>query len=217
MTLITVLRGVCLAAFAVNACLHLFWKKHGNMTKALILPTILLCYLTTAQTVSPVIIGAAAAAWAGDVLLMKSGFRWFTAGGIAFMLGHMLFGLSYLPFVQAGAVSVPLTAGAAVLYCAVSFVTVWCIRGDTPKNTNGLLLVYLLTNAFMNVLALAVLQSNHTLPGVMIFAGALLFFISDNALFFECFHHKKPNLFITVMGTYIAGVFLIMTGSALMG
>lgn len=200
--------------FCVNSFFHLFRKKYGNLTKALILPSILACYLLLADNYSVVLILGMFFSWLGDVLLEKQGFRWFTAGGIAFIASHLLYGLSYIPHSFDGEVSAFIVVPVAAVYCIVSAVTIFSIRRTAPKNSVFLLYVYLLANSFMNVIAFIQLMNNRDVSAIIVYIGAVLFFISDNCLFIECFHRKKPNLFIPVMGTYIFGEFFIAAGSA---
>lgn len=204
-----------LSFFAVNALLHLFLHKFGNLTKALIMPSILLCCFCVNRALPPVLIAAVVTSWLGDVLLEKNGFKWFTAGGLAFMASHMLYGLSYIPAINANKPPLLVLIPAVLIYCAVSCSTVWNIRKTAPKNSAVLLLLYLFTNAFMNILALMQLVTCVSTLTVIIYIGAVLFFISDNCLFYECFHKSKPNLFVPVMATYITGEFMIAFCSAL--
>lgn len=176
------------------------------------MPSVFLCCICADKTVPAILIGAVAASWLGDVLLEREGFRWFVSGGLAFIVSHLLYGLSYIPYVDFGKVSFAVIISAAVIYAVISFTTVWNIRKTAPKNSHPLLLLYLFTNGFMNVLALTQMLSNISAVSVAIYIGAVLFFISDNCLFYECFHSKKPNLFVPVMATYIVGEFLIAFG-----
>lgn len=212
----TIFRIVSFAFFAINSVLHLFWKKHGSLTKSLILPSIMLCYFSIAETISPVWVIAAIASWLGDVFLIKPGVKWFTAGGLFFMLSHMVYGLSYIPKIDFSSLNFILVAVISVIYCAAAAITIFLIRKSAPERMAPLLYIYLLTNAFMNILALMTMLSSLNPFGILIYIGAVLFFISDNFLFIECFHEKKPNYFRTVMSTYITGEFLIALGSALL-
>lgn len=204
-----------LILFLTNSFLHLFWKKHSNLTKALIMPTVILCGYLTGGRPETVTLIAALFSWLGDILLEKNGFRWFTAGGLAFIVSHLCYGLSYIPDINAGAFNPYVLIPVCILYLAAAVSTVWNIRKSAPEKSSGLLLIYLLSNAFMNTLALMVMLGTKSVYGIIIYIGAVLFFISDNCLFYECFHPKKPNLFVPVMATYIFGEFMIVVGSAL--
>lgn len=204
-----------LVFFVVNSLFHLFLHKFGNITKALIMPSILICCFCINRPISPILIGAVAASWLGDVLLERDGFRWFTAGGLAFMASHMLYGLSYIPAISFSNVPAAVVITIAIVYCVISCSTIYNIRKTAPEKSMILLLLYLFTNAFMNILALTRMLSNFSIFSIIIYIGAVLFFISDNCLFYECFHSKKPNLFVPVMATYIAGEFMIAVGSVL--
>lgn len=210
----TAFRIICFTVFAINSVLHLFWNKHGNITKAIILPSIMLCYFSVAETISPVWVIAAVASWLGDVLLMKQNIKWFTAGGLFFMLSHLAYGLSYIPHIDFHSLNFIDVIIVSAVYCIIAGVTVFLIRRTAPERMAPLLYIYLLTNAFMNVLALMTVMCNQNVYGAIIYIGAVLFFISDNFLFIEMFYKGRPNFFRTVMSTYILGEFLIALGSA---
>ncbi len=206
-----------LAAVIIVSLLHLFWKKHGNLTKALLLPSILVYYLVSAAKPSVIIIIAICASWLGDVLLEKSGIKWFTAGGISFMLSHLMYTAAYALRTDFGAVKAAIVIPAAAVYIAVTLLTIKAIKPSAPKNLIFPLWLYLFFNASMNTFALMLLTARPCAGSAVIFAGAVLFFISDNCLFIECFHSKKPNLFYPVMGTYIVGEFMIAQGLIMLG
>lgn len=210
----TAFRIFCFTVFSVNSVLHLFRKEHGNITKSLILPTIMLCYFSVAEAISPVWVIAAVASWLGDVLLMKQSIKWFAAGGLFFMLSHLAYGLSYIPKIDFHSLNLIIVIIVSAIYCIIAGITVFLIRRTAPERMAPLLYIYLLTNAFMNVLALMIMISNRNRAGIMIYIGAVLFFISDNFLFIELFYKGRPNFFRTVMSTYIIGEFLIALGSA---
>lgn len=205
-----------LVLFAVNTALHLFWGKFKNLTKALIIPTVLVVYFCFVKEISWVFVAAVAASWLGDVLLEKQGNAWFTAGGIAFMLSHLLFSVSYIPFIGFHSKRLLLAIPVACVYLLIGLLT----AKKTGKTENsigtGLIFLYLMFNAVMNILAFCLLLCKPSLAGALIYCGAILFYVSDNCLFFEVFRPNGKDWFITVIGTYIAGEFLIALGMALM-
>lgn len=77
---------------------------------------------------------------------------------------------------------------------------------------HGLRFLYLSLNAMMNIFMLMHMTSAFGTGSLLMFIGAVLFFVSDNFLFLEFFHRKKPDFFYVVMPTYIAGEFLIAHG-----
>lgn len=214
MKTVDILRIAAFLIFAVNALLHLFWHKHGNLTKALLLPSVLLCYLLVADDISVFAVIAFIASFLGDVLLEKSGPKWFTAGGISFMFSHLMFTLFYSTKIDFSRVNIILIPVASIIYFFALFTTISKIKQPGLQIKPGLLMLYLLINGAMNIFALMLLQTLPCIGTVLIYAGAVLFFVSDNCLFIECFHKKKPNLFYPVMVTYIAGEFLIAMGAA---
>lgn len=210
------LKYIFLALILTVSALHLFMHKHGNLTKALLLPSIALYYISCEPSPSPVFLLALAASWLGDVLLMRQGTKWFTAGGISFMLSHLLLIISYAPNINFHSLRLYILLPAAVLYCFADAMIIRAIKPDAPAGMSAPLYFYLFMNASMNVSALMQLMSAGSFGSVVTYVGAILFFISDCSLFMQQFYKKDfKNSFLLVMFTYIAGEFLITQGTIL--
>lgn len=205
-------RYICLALVLMISALHLFVPKKKNLTKAMLLPMILVYYLACSQAPSWVVVAALIFSWFGDVLLIPNGTKWFVAGGIAFMLSHISFIGAYAGDIVFGKKVILPAALLYVVYLAAAALVITRIRPYTGKLTPALYL-YLSVNALMNTFAFMRLLSVPGLPAALTYVGAVLFFISDNTLFFGCFYEKKKHdTFLPVMATYILGELLITQG-----
>ena len=158
--------------------------------------------------------------WLGDMLLIPDGVKWFSSGGVAFLLSHLLFIFAYN---ESGIVFSAISPVVIVLVSLVYAVTVCLVfsklRPSLPKGLFYPMFAYLLTNGAMNCFAWFRLLSGScsTLCGLITGIGALLFFISDCTLFFVRFDKKFPiKSHFTVMLTYSVGEFLIALGFMLL-
>lgn len=207
-----ILKFVAVALYVVNALLHVFWKKHKNTTKTFLLITVMLYYITACKNLSVIIILAFLFSWAGDVLLEKNSTKFFVLGGISFMMTHLMLTIWNIMNTDFGGVNIPVTVAAAAGYLALCGLTLYLIRDSSVNVNHGLRLLYLSLNAMMNIFMLMHMMSAFSLGSLLMYIGAVLFFVSDNFLFIEVFHRKKPDLFYIVMPTYIVGEFLIAHG-----
>lgn len=206
------------AVFVIASAIHLYGSYISNRklrawSKGFILPALLGWYCCSASPVRWVVVAALLASWLGDVLLIPRGVKWFTAGGISFMLSHIFFIFAYYPHVTFQTIPV----WTLVIAAAVYFIAVWFIfralRQHLPKALFFPMFFYLLVNGAMNCFAFYQLLSNACAASAVTFAGAMLFFASDSILFFVRF--KKDSIWrshFLVMLTYIFAEFLIVWG-----
>ncbi len=207
-----------LAVFIVSTAIHLYASlkkdtKLRNITKPFILLSLLGFYVLTASSISVFIILALAFSWLGDVLLMPKGTKWFTAGGIAFMISHAFFIAGYCKDIDFTAIPIWLI----VLLGAFFVITVSFIfsklKPHLPKALFYPMFLYLLINGAMNCFAIFRLISNPTAATITTAIGAALFFISDSSLFFVRFNKEsRMKTHFIVMLTYSIGEFLIVLG-----
>lgn len=212
------MKYVFLAIFIIVTSIHLYAslkqdKKLRNQTKPFILLSLLGFYLLAARTPSTWIILALIFSWLGDVLLMPKGVKWFTAGGICFMISHVFFILGYMKEVDFATIPVWLVILLAVLF----FAAVTCIfsklKPHLPKALFYPMYLYLLINGAMNCFAIFRWVSFPAAATVITAIGAILFFISDSSLFFVRFNKdSRLKTHFLVMLTYSIGEFLIVLG-----
>lgn len=214
-----------LAIFIVFTGVHLYASKIKRAslrmaTKPVILLAILGFYLEYVHCVgaepSVFLILAIVTSWLGDVLLIPSGKSWFTAGGIAFLVSHLLFMLAYIESgISFGALSPAAVIPIVLIYTAAVCAVFRLLRPHLPKSLFYSMFAYLLTNAAMNCFAWFRLLSGvcSFVFGLITAIGALLFFVSDCILFFVRFDKKfRTRSHFLVMLTYSVGEFLIVLG-----
>ena len=214
------MRFVFLALFAAFSAVHLVhsWQDNARLrarTKPFLLLFLLLWYVTAAKEPLGFLIAALAFSWLGDVLLIPKGNKWFTAGGIAFMVSHLFFVLTYLPEIRFDRIIWWILIPAAAVYTVVSWKIILALMGTTPKKMLLPMHFYLICNSVMNVCSLAQLMSLRSAGAWIAYIGAVLFFVSDCCLFLVRYHRNKDLVFkkhFTVMLTYLLGEFLICLG-----
>lgn len=212
------MKYVFLAVFIIATAIHLYAslkqdKKMRNMTKPFILLALLGFYVLAARVPSTFIILALIFSWLGDVLLMPKGVKWFTAGGIAFMISHVFFILGYLKDVNFAAIPVWLVILLAVFFVSVVTYIFSKLKPHLPKALFYPMFLYLLINGAMNCFAIFRWVSVPSAATLTTAIGAALFFISDSSLFFVRFNKdSRLKTHFLVMLTYSISELLIVLG-----
>ncbi len=207
-----------LAVFLLSTAIHLYASLRKDtrlrgISKPFILLSLLAFYFCAARSLSVAVILALVFSWLGDVLLIPKGIKWFTAGGISFMISHAFFIAAYLKDVVFSAIPVLLVIFLAVFFTLTVAFIFSKLKPHLPKALFYPMFLYLLINGAMNCFAVFRCVSGPALTTITTAVGAALFFVSDTALFFVRF--KKDGLLKThflVMLTYSVGEFLIVLG-----
>lgn len=221
------MKYLILSLLVIFTAVHLYhsWKddsKKRPFTKPFLIPLIAVFYLVcinNTEEINTVLLAALATSWLGDVLLIPTGIKWFAAGGISFLVSHISFICIFASLISFESVNLMYVIPAAAVY----LITVFCIfRSLIPHNNNkplfAAMCMYLLANGTMNIFAFTNMVGNPCPASISVYAGALLFFISDSCLFILKFHPNKKLIFkkhFTVMLTYVLGEFLITYGMIL--
>ena len=212
------MKYVFLAVFLVSTAVHLYASlrkdtRLRNMTKPFILLSLLGFYVLAARSVSAAVVLALLFSWLGDVLLIPKGVKWFTAGGIAFMISHAFFVAAYTKDVVFSRIPVFLIVLLAVFFAAAVAFIFSKLKPHLPKALFYPMFLYLLINGTMNCFDIFRCVSAPSAATLTTAIGAALFFVSDTALFFVRF--KKDSRLKThflVMLTYSIGELLIVLG-----
>ena len=215
---IKMMKHLSIILFVISTVVHLYAslkndKKLRDLSKPFILLTLLGFYCFSVERISLTVVLALVFSWLGDVLLMPKGVKWFTAGGISFMISHFFFILSYLKSIDFTKVGIlPIVCLAGFFFAVVTFIFSR-LRPYLPKTLFYPMYLYLLINGAMNCFALFRYLSDPSLAGIVTAIGAALFFISDSTLFFVRFKKDgKLRTHFLVMFTYAIGEFLIVLG-----
>lgn len=207
-----------LIIFIVMTSIHLYAslkknKKLRDITKPFILTSLLGYYFLATKEIRTVTILALLFSWIGDVFLIGPGVKWFTVGGISFMISHFFFILSYIPDITFTNMNLYIVLVLGVIFFIAVSIIFSKLKAHLPKALFYPMYLYLLINGSMNCFAVYRMLSNINIQTVTTCIGAFLFFISDSSLFFVRF--DKNSILKThflVMLTYSIGEFLIVLG-----
>ena len=209
---------IVLILFFIVTAIHLYAslkqdKPLRNKTKPFILLLLLAFYWLSAEKILITVILALIFSWIGDVLLIPRGVKWFTAGGIAFMVSHIFFILTYARLTDFSRISRVWMIILPVLFITSTLIIFSKLRPHLPKALFYPMLLYLLINGGLNCFAWFRSMANPGLAAVITAIGALLFYISDSSLFFVRFDKNSPlkTQFLGML-TYSIGEFLIVLG-----
>lgn len=209
---------LALTIFIVSTTIHLYAslkqnKKLRNYTKPFILASLLWWYVIDCANPSKTMIAALLFSWLGDVLLIGPGVKYFTIGGISFMASHIFFILSYNQFVDFSKINPIIISVLAVFFIITVSIIFSKLKQHLPKPLFYPMALYLLINGTMNCFAVFRVISNTSAATLITCIGAVLFFISDSALFFVRFNKNgRLKTHFLVMLTYSIGEFLIVLG-----
>ena len=204
--------------FVLSTAIHLYAslkkdQKLRNYTKPFILTSLLVFYVVSTKEVRTFIILALIFSWIGDLFLMIPGVKWFTVGGISFMISHFFFILGYLPDITFRSVNPIIVGILAVFFIIVVSIIFKKLKAHLPKPLFYPMYLYLLINGGMNCFAVFRMLSNMNISTITTCIGAFLFFLSDSTLFFVRFKKdSKLKTHFIVMLTYSIGEFLIVLG-----
>ena len=207
-----------LAVFLISTAIHLYASlkkdtKLRNISKPFILLSLLGFYVTAARVISIAIILALIFSWIGDVLLIPKGVKWFTAGGISFMISHAFFIVGYCRDIVFSKIPVFLIVLLSVFFAVTVSFIFSKLKPHLPKALFYPMFLYLLINGTMNCFAIFRCVSVPSAATVITAVGAALFFVSDSSLFFVRFDKdSKLKTHFLVMLTYSIGEFLIVLG-----
>ncbi len=212
------MKTVFLAVFIVSTAVHLYASiqknsRLRNVTKPFLLLSLLGFYVLAARSPETAIILALLFSWLGDVLLIPKGTKWFTAGGIAFMVSHAFFIVGYCRDVDFAKIPVPLILGLALFFTVTVAFIFSRLKPHLPKALFYPMFFYLLINGAMNCFAIFRCVSAPSAATLTTAIGAALFFISDTSLFFVRFNKEsRLKTHFLVMLTYSVGELLIVLG-----
>lgn len=209
---------IALALFFIVTGVHLYAsirqdKALRAKTKPFILLTLLAYYCFSAEPVLMTVVLALIFSWIGDVLLIPHGNKWFTAGGISFMISHFFFVITYARMTDMSKVPQAALIVLPLMFAAATVIIFIKLQPHLPKPLFWPMLLYLLINGSMNCFAWFRSMSSPGTAASITAIGALLFYISDTSLFFVRFNENgRLKTHFLVMLTYSLGEFLIVLG-----
>lgn len=189
------------------------FPQFHTITKPLILPTLMAYLLTSTQQRSNYFLAALVFCWAGDVLLMFSGEKFFIFGLVAFLTGHLLYVVSYrqMKYNTEGGLlpTQKLRFSFPIILAGTGLVAVLFPYLGGLKIP---VMVYALVITVMAMQALFRYGFTNPKSFYLVFAGALFFMLSDSLLAINKFMSPLPLASLLIMTTYILAQYLIVEG-----
>ncbi|EGW41911.1 lysoplasmalogenase [Desulfosporosinus sp. OT] len=182
------------------------------LTKPLLVPLIILFYLTSAEDINWFIVTALFFGFLGDVSLLWGSKRIFFAIGLfSFLVGHLLYILAFLQSIPHFEV-IPIW----FLIFLIPYILYGCalLRILRP-NLNKMIVpvsIYMSIILMMSFTSLCCIWNGFTLQFILPFIGSLLFIVSDTVLAYNNFNAPLKNYETLIMGTYIFAQVLIVAG-----
>ena len=212
------MKTLSLTIFLIATTIHLYAstksdKKLRNITKPFIVTALLMYYCFATSDIKLIVVLALIFAWLGDLLLILKGNKYFTIGGISFMISHFFLVLSYNEEVIFERIDPIVIIILALLFIGIVSYIFSHLKRYLPKVLFFSMFLYLLINGMMNCFAIFRMLSNINIATITTCIGSILFFISDSSLFFIKFNKDSiQKTHFWVMFTYSFGVLLIVLG-----
>ena len=212
------MKYLMLVIFTITTTVHLYAsyntnQKLRNISKPWILLSLLGFYLFSTDNIQTTVVLALIFSWIGDMFLILKGVKWFTVGGISFMISHFFFILSYAKYVDFNSLNKVIVVSLILLFIISSTIIFKYLKPHLPKPLFYPMYLYLIINGMMNCFAWFRAMSMSAKASIITAIGALLFYISDCSLFFVRFDKdSKLKTHFLVMLTYSIGELLIVLG-----
>jgi uncharacterized membrane protein YhhN len=188
-------------------------KKLCTVTKPLLMPLLALTATTVLQPYLPgalytLIFTVTALAWgtAGDVFLLFTDEKHFTAGALCFLAGHLFWIAQYSR--SYSAFSLPETV-IGIVSIAAFLSAVYFMLGRPKGVMGGGIIVYGAVLCTLVLTGTAAVCAYSTLSAGLYLAGALFFLVSDSMLGFSVMKKQFPLSHFLIMITYIAAQTLL--------
>ena len=208
--------SIILGVYALAGLVHeisaiRFWEAIRKITKAVLMPILLVFYLLTTHNVLAAALAAIILSWTGDIFLIrKDEPKFFRLGLLAFLLSHVFYIISLI-IITHGLKFPALIASIAVALAAELLLPKII---NPPKAMRGAVIVYGIVILAMSVCALQYMLSSLSVSSIMIFSGSIVFIFSDTLMTYLSFG-KKPKYFNAItMLPYIIAQGLIVFGLA---
>jgi uncharacterized membrane protein YhhN len=209
---------VFLTLFMLVSLYHLYVclalkEQPRRITKPLLMPLLLGAYLSMGKA-SPLMILALIASLAGDVWLLDMREARIKPGIASFLICQLLYIAQWAvhtEWIHATALGLLVPT---VFYIAVGVALYRYLGGGNGfAHMRPPVLAYLTVILCMSFMSLQYMLTTSGWPGRLIFAGSLVFMVSDTTLAFETFRAPFRHSNFVIMATYLAAQLLIILGA----
>jgi uncharacterized membrane protein YhhN len=208
--------AIILGVYALAGVVHevsavRFWETTRKITKAALMPVLLIYYIVTANNPLVAAIVAIVFSWLGDIFLIrKEEPKFFRLGLVAFLLSHVFYIVTLALMTRSFHIPVLVVSIAVALAAELLLPKII----NPPKAMRGAVIVYGIVILAMCVYALQYMLSGLSPGSILLFAGSVVFVFSDTLMTYLSFG-KKPKYFNAItMLPYIIAQGLIIFGLA---
>jgi uncharacterized membrane protein YhhN len=210
---------IFLGAYIVTGLINLtsaafFWELPRKISKAALMPVLLIFYLFSAG-VEPLIsvIAALFFSWAGDVLLIKKDDpRFFKLGLAAFLVSHIFYIITFL--FLAGSLHLIALIVSVVIAVPMGFLILKLL--NPAKAMKIPVTAYAVVIEAMSLAALQLMLARFNGPTMLVFAGSLAYIFADSFMAYFSFNGKPKYFNLITMLPYIIVQGCIVSGLVLL-
>jgi uncharacterized membrane protein YhhN len=198
-----------LAAFANIFAIRRDKHTVRLVSKACLMPLIVLFYIFKSHAFSFNIVFALIFSWCGDILLVNPRKFRLYAGMACFLAAHILYIIALIN----------LTPEINIMAFIFSFLLIlsaecfFALKLPVPKNNKFSIIIYGIAIGLLVVSSLQVFMWHKNMVGISLVIGSILFFISDAVLgYFNTMKTMTKNALTVVMVSYILAQACIVVG-----
>ncbi|MCL2782877.1 MAG: lysoplasmalogenase [Propionibacteriaceae bacterium] len=203
----------CLVAI-VNLVSAAFFKETiRKLSKACLMPALVVCYLLGPQHILIWVIAALIASWIGDILLInKDNPAFFKLGLAAFLISHALYIVAFLTL--AGSLNVFALIISVILAIPLTLAILKLVNANASMKIP--VTAYAVVIVLMSVSALQLMLVRPGHASVIVFIASLIYIFSDSLMAYLLFHNKPKYFNVITMAPYIIAQGAIILGLTLM-
>ncbi len=211
---------IFLALFIALAAAHVISEGFKFMpgryfVKPLLMPTLALYYLISAETPNAFMIAAIGFGWLGDIFLMipdpQKTRRYFRPGLVAFLLGHVFYIVVFASYVP-GMENFPAAAWLILIPYIATGAFGYRLIGPHAGAMKKAILAYTVIFVVMGAVTVLPMGSASPVGVLTAMAGAFVFMVSDIINAYNKFAREIANERVYTMSTYLAGQLLLVQG-----
>ena len=203
--------------FIIDFILNLYADRNRKqtlkvLTKPLLVPLIILFYLTSAEHINWFIVTALFFGFLGDVALLWGSKKIFFAMGlIAFLAGHLLYTLVFLQAISYFEIVPTWFFIFLIPYVSYGYALLRILRPNLNKMIVPVV-IYMCVILMMSFTSSCCIWNGFTLQFIFPFTGSIFFMVSDSVLAYNTFNVPLKNYETFIMVTYILAQVLIVAG-----
>ncbi|WP_168190041.1 lysoplasmalogenase [Caloramator sp. E03] len=185
-------------------------KNKRYLSKSLLMPLLLLFYITYTKNLNYYVIFALIFSFLGDIFLLNDNKKNFMLGGASFLIGHTFYIISFIKEIEVH-FKISLFHILLIVPYIIYGIYVYKTIIKNMKNLKITAILYMFIILFSSITCLLVILSGKQ-QLILSFLGTILFIVSDSLLGYSIFVHKNRYSDFLVMLTYVSAQTLLVFG-----